>query len=74
MVGEVIYKSEQEVADQFSALRTLTPEKMSDPNYFPRDKNFFIQVVPDKKLAGKVNEQLHPHFYQIKRAVRQQHR
>lgn len=31
-------------------------------------------MVPDEKVTGKVDEQLHPHFYQIKRAVRQQHR
>lgn len=69
-VGEGVYKNEAEIQDEFSKLKTLSPELLTSSLLFQKDKTFFLQVAPDRKLVPNHFDEMHPHYYWLKKAVR----
>ena len=41
-VGEGVYKNEAEIQDEFSKLKTLSPELLTSSLLFQKDKTFFL--------------------------------
>lgn len=71
-VGEGVYKNEAEIQEEFSKLKTLSPEMLKSSLLFQKDKTFFLQVYPDRKLVPNHSDDMHPHYYWLMKAVRQQ--
>ena len=81
-VGGGAYKSPLEIDEEYNNLKALMPDQIKNPQLFPKDKNFFIQIVPDEEFS-KANApegpahppaEMHPHYYWIKKVVRQHKR
>ena len=71
IVSEGIYKNKDEISDEFNNLRVLTPKMLSNPSFFPKNKSFFIQIVPDTQHYAelKADNEMHPHYYWLKKAI-----
>lgn len=41
-VGEGVYKNEAEIQEEFSKLKTLSPEMLKSSLLFQKDKTFFL--------------------------------
>ena len=62
-VGAGIYQAPEQIEQEFSSLKCVSPEQLSRDSFFQRDKCLFLQVEGEKA-------QMHSHFYWLKKALR----
>jgi len=46
-VNEGIYKSREEISEEYQKLKPLSPVMVSNPRFFHKEKTFFLQIQPD---------------------------
>lgn len=71
-VNEGIYKSRDEITEEYQKLKPLTPTMVSNPRFFHKDKTFFLQIEPDTTTFQELKNEkieMHPHYYWIKKTM-----
>lgn len=73
-INEGIYKSREEISEEYQRLKPLSPVMVSNPRFFHIGKTFFLQVQPDTATFPELKDEkaeMHPHYYWLKKTMHQ---